>query len=462
LITPGIVVAAPRSGSGKTTVTLGLLRALARRGLRVVGAKCGPDYIDPAFHAAACGQPSFNLDSWAMPPSLLCSLIERAATRADIVVCEGVMGLFDGVPGKVGETGSTADIASIFGWPVLLVHDVSGQSATAAAIVKGCRDYDARVSIGGVLLNQTGSERHACLARAAIEAIGVPVLGTLPRSDTVKLPERHLGLVQASETPRLDALLNGVADFVEANVDLERLLALAGVATSHLSGREPSKEENLGQVVDTAIGRASVSSSPAAIAPPGQRIALARDQAFSFIYPHIMRGWRDAGAEIVPFSPLADQTLPADCDVCWLPGGYPELHAGRIAAACHFLDSLRSFSLTRPVHGECGGYMVLGQALIDASGLRHDMAGLLTIVTSFAHRKLQLGYRTVHLQAQSALGSIGERLKGHEFHYSTIAEPGTDEPLALVSDAYGGSPRLAGGRRGLVTGSFFHAIARQL
>jgi cobyrinic acid a,c-diamide synthase len=462
LIRPGIVVAAPRSGSGKTTVTLGLLRALARRGVRVVGAKCGPDYIDPAFHAAACGQPCYNLDSWAMPPPLLCSLIEHAATHADIVVCEGVMGLFDGVPGEVGKTGSTADIAAISDWPVLLVHDVSGQSATAAAIVKGCMDYDARISIAGVLLNRTGSERHACLAWAAIEAIGVPVLGTLPRSETVKLPERHLGLVQAAETPGLDALLNVVADFVETHVDLERILALAGVAASDRSGREPSKEENQDQLLDTAIGGAAVASSPAAIAPPGQRIALARDQAFSFIYPHIMRGWREAGAEIVAFSPLADQPLPPGCDVCWLPGGYPELHAGQIAAASHFLDSLRNFALTRPVHGECGGYMVLGQALIDASGTRHAMAGLLGIVTSFAQRKLQLGYRTVCLQTNGALGSFGERLKGHEFHYSTLAEPGTDEPLAVISDAYGGTSRLAGGRRELVTGSFFHAIARQL
>jgi cobyrinic acid a,c-diamide synthase len=461
LISPGIVIAAPRSGSGKTTVTLGLLRALARRGLRVVGAKCGPDYIDPAFHAAACGQPCFNLDSWAMPPSLLWSLVERTAKRADIVICEGVMGLFDGVPGEVGKTGSTADIASISGWPVLLVHDVSGQSATAAAIVKGCMVYDVRMSIGGVLLNRTGSERHVTLAGAAIEAIGVPVLGNLPRSEAVKLPERHLGLVQAEETPGIDDLLNVVADFVEAHVDLERILALAGVAASDRSGREPSKKRKQ-DLVDTAMGCAPVASSPAAIAPPGQRIALARDQAFSFIYPHIVRGWRDAGAEIVPFSPLADETPSADCDVCWLPGGYPELHAGRIAAASHFLDSLRNFCLTRPIHGECGGYMVLGQALIDASGQRHVMAGLLTIVTSFAQRKLQLGYRAVCLQAQGALGSIGDRLKGHEFHYSTIAEPGTDEPLALVSDAYGGAPRLAGGRRGLVTGSFFHAIARQI
>jgi cobyrinic acid a,c-diamide synthase len=464
LVGAGIVIAAPRSGSGKTTVTLGLLRALARRGLRAVGAKCGPDYIDPAFHAAACGRASCNLDSWAMPSSLLRSLVEQVASSADIVVCEGVMGLFDGVPAKAGHSGSTADIASISGWPIVLVHDVSGQSTTAAAIIKGCADYDPRICIGGVLLNRVGSDRHARLASAAIEALGIPVLGGLPRSDKANLPERHLGLVQAAETRGLDALLDVVADFVETHVDIERTLALAGVITSAPPVRTcaPSQVQCDEPTVDMAIGSGTIEPYPAAIAPPGQRIGLARDEAFSFIYPHVVRGWLDAGAEILPFSPLADQPPRPDCDVCWLPGGYPELHAGRIAAASNFLNGLRRFSATRPVHGECGGYMVLGQSLIDASGHRHPMAGLLSIVTSFAQRKLQLGYRKVRLQARGVLGSAGDRLKGHEFHYSTILEPGTDESFALVSDAYGGAPRPAGGRRGLVTGSFFHAIAREI
>jgi cobyrinic acid a,c-diamide synthase len=460
----GIVVGAPRSGAGKTTVTLGLLRALARRGSRAVGAKCGPDYIDPAFHAAACGQASCNLDSWAMPPPLLRSLVEKLAEDADLVVCEGAMGLFDGVPGEADHRGSTADIAAITGWPVLLVHDVSGQSATAAAIVKGCATYDPRIRLVGVVLNRVGSDRHARLAGMAIEALGIPVLGNLPRGDVAQLPERHLGLVQAAETSGLDARLDAMADFIEAHLDVERVLALAGapIHSPPTPARPPSQAGVNEHMESAATGNESEKPGLAAIAPPGQRIGLARDEAFSFIYTHVLRGWRDSGAEIVPFSPLANEPPPSDCDVCWLPGGYPELHASRIATASNFLEGLRRFSATKPVHGECGGYMVLGQALIDASGLRHTMAGLLSVVTSFAQRTVQLGYRKVRLLAGGVLGSAGDRLKGHEFHYSTIAEAGADEPFALVGDAYGSALLPSGGRRGLVTGSFFHAIARQM
>ena len=440
----GLVVAAPRSGSGKTTLTLGLMRALTRRGIAVAGAKCGPDYIDPAFHAAASGRASVNLDSWAMPKPLLRALAAEAERDADIVICEGLMGLFDGVPGETGATGSTADIAALCGWPVLLVLDVSGQSTTAAAIVKGFMSYDSRVKLGGVILNRVGSERHRRLVSEAIEQLGVPVLGSLPRSDKVRLPERHLGLVQAGETSGLDGVLEAMADFVAAHVDVEAVMRVAGLA-----GETKREAETT-----------AVTPVPIALPPPGRRIALARDQAFSFIYPHVLQGWRAAGAEIVPFSPLADEPPPSACDCCWLPGGYPELHAKRLAAASLFLEGLRGFARTRPVHGECGGYMVLGRTLVDASGASHAMAGLLSLVTSFARPKMQLGYRDARLLADTALGREGSRLKGHEFHYSTLLDPGADEPFALVADAHGGAPRPAGARRGLVSGSFFHAIAR--
>ena len=198
----------------------------------------------------------------------------------------------------------------------------------------------------------------------------------------------------------------------------------------------------------------------AVIAPPGRCIALARDEAFSFLYPHLMSGWRAAGAELRFFSPLADEPPPADCDVCWLPGGYPELHAGRLAAASRFREGLRRFALTRPVHGECGGYMALGAALTDASGATHEMAGLLGVETSFAKRKMTLGYRDATLEADCALGPAGARFRGHEFHYATIVALGDDAPFARVSDAYGATPERSGSRRGLVTGGFFHAIAR--
>ena len=346
------MIAAPRSGSGKTIVTLGLLRAFKRRGVEVVGLKSGPDYIDPAFHAAASGRDGVNLDSWAMAPELLTALAERAARGSALALCEASMGLFDGVPAERGRTGASADVAASLGMPVLLVIDVSGQAQSAAAIVKGCVSYDARLKVGGVIVNRVGSERHRRLVVEAIEALGVPVVGALPRDDKVTLPERHLGLVQAGETEALDARLEAIADFIEAHVDCSRVLALAG-----------------------ELNFAASVPAPAAVRPPGQRIALARDAAFSFIYPHLLQGWRAAGAEIVSFSPLADEPPPSDCDACWLPGGYPELHAGRLAAAARFREGLRRFAEKRPVHGECGGYMALGESLIDASGVPHRDGG---------------------------------------------------------------------------------------
>lgn len=429
----GLVIAAPRSGGGKTTLTLGLMRAFRLQGLRVAGLKCGPDYIDPAFHEVATGRKSFNVDSWAMQPNLIRALAAAATEDADILLCEGLMGLFDGVPGEVGHTGATADIAAAFSWPVLLVLDVSGQSQSAGAIALGCAHFDPRIRIGGVVLNRIGSTRHERLATAAIESAGLKVLGALPRETEIVLPERHLGLVQAAETRGLDSLLEKLGKFVAANVDLEKIIGAA-------------KENN--NVKSIAM-----------IKPPGQRIAVAYDEAFSFLYPHLAETWRQSGAELVLFSPLADEAPPADCDMCWLPGGYPELHAERIAHATNFLAGVRRFATSKPVHGECGGYMVLGKAIIDAEGRGHRMLGLLDLVTSFAKRRMTLGYREALLLSDCALGHRGSRWRGHEFHYATILETGEDAPFAQLSDAYGSEPTLAGGRRGCVTGSFFHLIA---
>jgi len=432
---PGLMIAAPRSGSGKTTLTLGLLRALTRAGLTVGSAKCGPDYIDGAFHRVATGQSSTNLDSWAMPPALMVGLAAEIGTGCDLVICEALMGLFDGVPGPPGRTGSSADVAAALGWPVLLVLDASGQSQSAAAIVKGCATYDPRIRIAGVVLNRLGSPRHARLAGDAIAALGIPVVGTLPRSDAIALPERHLGLVQAGETGDLEQRLDAMADFVSANADIGAIRALA------------------------MAGDAQTGGTGQALKPPGQRIAVARDDAFSFLYPHILQGWRDQGAEIGFFSPLADEAPGEDADACWLPGGYPELHAGRLATASHFRDRLRRFAQGRPVHGECGGYMVLGKTLTDAQGAVHPMTGLLDVLTSFAKRKLHLGYREATLIDPTSLGPAGTRLRGHEFHYASITDQGGDAPLAMVVDAYGSEPVPTGSRRGMVSGSFFHVIA---
>jgi cobyrinic acid a,c-diamide synthase len=401
----------------------------------VQAAKAGPDYIDPAFHQAATGRKSVNLDSWAMRPSLLDALVVEAASRADMLVIEGVMGLFDGIDAAAGRTGSTADLAARFVLPVLLVIDVSGQSQSAAALLRGFVTHDPEVKIGGVVLNRVGSERHRKFVADAIAASGIPVLGSVPRDEMIALPERHLGLVQAGEHGDLAERLDRLAAIAETHLDLDRILRLA--VPPHLAEAKQAT----------------------ALPPPGSRIALAQDAAFTFVYPHVLDGWRRAGAEIVAFSPLADEPPPKDCDSCWLPGGYPELHAGRLAGAHKFRDGLARFAATRPVHGECGGYMVLGEVLEDADGISHPMAGLLGHATSFARRKLHLGYREATLLADSPIGRAGSRLRGHEFHYAALVATCNDEPLVELADGQGQRLGTSGSWRGHVTGTFFHAIA---
>jgi cobyrinic acid a,c-diamide synthase len=436
----GLIVAAPRSGSGKTTVTLALLAALARRGIAVRAAKAGPDYIDAAFHAAATGTQGLNLDSWAMSPALLDSLAIAAASDAELLVIEGVMGLFDGIAGLPGRCGTTADLAARFALPVLLVLDVAGQAQTAAAVVRGLASHDPAVRVAGVVLNRVGSERHCVLVADAIAALGVPILGVVPRNETLALPERHLGLVQAGEHADLAARLERLAAMAERHLDLDAVIASAA---------------------PLAISAAATALPlvPPALPPPGQRIALASDAAFTFVYPHILAGWRRAGANVIPFSPLADEPPPESCDSCWLPGGYPELHAPALAAARRFRLGLAQFASTRAVHGECGGYMVLGEGLEDADGVRHAMTGLLGHATSFAQRKLHLGYREARLLADAPIGPPGTILRGHEFHYAALIAAGNDEPLADLADGQGQPLGKCGGRRGRVTGAFFHAIA---
>lgn len=426
---PGLLVSAPRSGAGKTTVMLGLLRCLAEDGVKVRPYKCGPDYIDPAFHRAACGEASRNLDSWAMGPGVLA---DQLGLPGEMAVAEGSMGLFDGVA-RAGASGNgaTADIAALTGWPVVVVMDVSGHAQTVAALALGLRHFRPDVQVAGVILNRVASPRHERLCRLALDGAGIPVFGALPRRGDLTLPERHLGLVQAVEHPDLDAAIAAYAAFLRAHVDLAALRALA-------AGGRPLQP-------------------PRRIRPPAQRIALAQDEAFSFIYPHLLAAWRAAGAEILPFSPLADQP-PPDADCCWLPGGYPELHAGRLAGAQNFLAGLRRFAENRPVHGECGGYMVLGESLTDADGKLHRMAGLLGLETSYASRRMHLGYRRARLLSAVPGHGPGQSLLGHEFHYSTIVSQ-PDAPLAEVTDAEGNAVPETGSRRGNVTGTFFHLIA---
>lgn len=431
----GFIVAAARSGAGKTTIASGIIRALARRGRTVQPFKCGPDYIDPAFHTAATGRPSFNLDTWAMAPATLAGLIGRHT--ADLVVVEGVMGLFDGVASQ-GQTarGQTADLAALTGWPIVLVLDVSGQAETAAAIAAGLARYRTDIEVAGVILNRVASPRHLGTIAPALRREGVTLFGAIGMDRRFVLPERHLGLVQAVEMPDIVRRLDALADAAEGALDLDALEASA----------RPRR-----------IGTVAPGSG---LPPPGQRIALAQDRAFSFMYPHLGEGWRGAGAEIIPFSPLADEAPDAKADAVWLPGGYPELHAGVLAGAGRFAAGMRALAAKAvPIHGECGGYMVLGRGLEAADGQRHAMLGLLQVETSFARRRLHLGYRRARLLTDSVLGAAGTEVAGHEFHYASIVSAG-DDPLVDCRDATGASVPEAGARRGAVSGTFFHAIDR--
>ena len=432
----GLIIAAPSSGSGKTVLTLGLLRHLTREGRQIASAKAGPDYIDPAFHAAATGKPCYNLDPWAMRPSLL----SRAASLGGdekTLICEGVMGLFDGA---LMEQGSTADLAQITGWPVVLIIDAQAQGASAGAVLRGFATHRPGFSPAGVVFNRIGGDRHmAVLAEAAaLAAPDVRVLGFVPRAAELSLPDRHLGLVQAVEHGNLENFLDCAADLVARHIDFDALLGLA----------LPQKPEQ----------GAAVQPLP----PLGQRIAIADDPAYAFRYPLTLEGWRAQGAELSFFSPLADEAPATDADAVYLPGGYPELHGGRLAAAGCFMDGLRQTAgRGAALFGECGGYMTLGQGLIDADGQRHAMAGLLGLETSFAKRKLHLGYRQATLATDAVLGQTGHQFRGHEFHYATVLSETGGEPLFTCRNAGGDDLGSAGLVQGRVMGSFVHLIDRR-
>lgn len=442
----GAVVSAPASHSGKTTVTLGVLRALKTRGTRVAGFKVGPDYIDPAYHEAASGRPCFNLDTWAMPPPTVLSTIARGGEGADLCLAEGAMGLFDGAIGIRDHRtdGSTASLAAVTGWPVLLVVPVRGVGSSVAALVDGFARHRPDVRVAGVILNRVGSARHETLLREAIRETTphIRVLGALPERADLRLPERHLGLVQAREHPALDRYLEDAADFIADHLDLEALLEVTSSLTqSNGSPKSPAPVSGLLPVF-------------------GQHIAVARDDAFAFAYPALLESWRGKGTEITFFSPLADEAPGPRCDAIYLPGGYPELQAGRLSQATTFLSALRKAAdRGLPVYGECGGYMVLGKSLTDGNGTEHPMADLLPMKTCFQNRQRRLGYRQAVLTGSCWLGSEGRVFRGHEFHYATERESASDEALFHLAAADGTPLGFAGHRRGTVCGSFIHLLS---
>jgi cobyrinic acid a,c-diamide synthase len=435
----GLILAAPASGSGKTLIVAGLLSHMRDRGIRVAAAKAGPDYIDPTFHALASGRRCLNLDPWAMRRETLAGLVAQLESDAELVLCEGVMGLFDGT-GADGTAGSTAELARLTGWPVVLVVDARGQGASAAALVAGFARHEPAVPLAGVIFNRVGSARHReILERSQARHLpDLPCLGVLSADPQLSLPKRHLGLVPAEERPASEVVIARAGAAVATGIDIDRLTELA----------RPSR----------MTGNAWLVPLP----PLGQHIAVAHDDAFLFAYPAVLDGWRRQGAALSFFSPLADQAPEPEADAIYLPGGYPELHAGRLAAAERCLAGLRrAAGAGGAIYGECGGYMLLGDSLTDADGATHRMAGLLPLATSFGERRLHLGYRSARLLADTPLGPRNACFRGHEFHYATTVRAGDAEPLFALADSWGTDLGASGLRRSSVFGSFIHLIDRE-
>lgn len=418
-----LVLSAPNSGSGKTILATGLMRALGSRGISVQGAKSGPDYIDGGFHEAATGKPSMNLDAFAMSTNRIKSLI----CDSGLTVIEGAMGLFDGAPPD--GAGSTADLAARLGLPVILVINASRMAQSVAPLASGFASHSPKTRVAGVILGQTGSERHEEILKSSLRASGIPVFGCVRRSKSLALPSRHLGLVQSRECAGLEALIEAAAKAVLESIDMEALL----------------------QAAMPVAGAGCSASQPAP--PPAQRIAVAEDEAFGFLYPHMLRDWRRAGAELSFFSPLDDQCPDSRAELIYLPGGYPELHAGRLSQAERFRRSMRKMAGSALIYGECGGYMALGKGLVDAQGKRHEMLGLLELETSFAKRRLHLGYRRLDPVA----GPWTRPCVGHEFHYATTVSA-RGSPMFKAADAEGKPLPDQGLVSGRVSGSFAHII----
>lgn len=422
----GFVIAAPQSGSGKTMVTLGLCRAFADRGLGVAPAKIGPDYIDPAFLALAAGETCINLDPWAMEAETLRGLAANHADGADMFIVEGVMGLFDGAADGAG---STADAAAALGLPVILVVDCGHMAQSLAALVTGFANFRADVQVAGVVLNKVASDRHEHMLRQALDGVGMLCLGAVRRNSGFAVSSRHLGLTLPGEIDAVELRIAEAANTMAKALDLDALQKIA----MPLCDAEPATP----------------------LPPLGQHMAIARDAAFAFIYDHHLRGWREAGAELSFFSPLADEAPDEHADAVFLPGGYPELHGPALAVAGTFKQALANAKDRGAlIYGECGGFMVLGQCLTDKAGNSHQMAGLLPLESHIDQPKRVLGYR--QLAHKSAL-PWPHHLKGHEFHYST-ASPTNLPPLFEATDALGVHLPALGAVDGRVMGSYAHVI----
>jgi cobyrinic acid a,c-diamide synthase len=414
------------------------MAAFRRRGLAVAPFKVGPDFIDPGHHARITGAVSRNLDGWMLPRSYNMAGFARASAGADVAVIEGVMGLFDGYDGR-SEAGSTAEMAKWTGVPVVLVVDARSMARSAAALVHGFERFDPDLDFAGVIFNNVGSRRHLDYLREALEGrVKMPCLGGIPRDDAVAIPERHLGLVTREEHEASPDTVRRLADLVEHHVDLDALLDRLPPIT----------------------GPAETPSAPAAAAPPAVRLGMAADKAFCFYYQDNLDLLAARGAEIVPFSPISDPSLPEDLDGLYFGGGYPELFAGPLAGNAALRRRIREQSLAgMPIYGECGGFMYLGREIRDTEGQSHPMVGCFPFATRMYPRLRSLGYREVSLAADTVIGPAGTTLRGHEFHYSgldDIVETGKWQSVYAISDRTGRPRTQEGYQTRRTLGSYVH------
>lgn len=419
-----LVISGIGSGVGKTTVSTGLMAALRRGGTKVGSAKVGPDFIDPSYHSVATGRSGRSLDAWLSGEELLAPLAASAGEGVEVLVVEGVMGMFDG-SGQPDVDGSTADVARRLEAPVILVVDVWTMSGSVAAIVHGFKSFDPDVHVAGVVLNRVASDGHATLCAEAVEALGIPVLGVIPNQPGLTWRERHLGLVPVAEDPdRVRSEVERIGAIVEAHCDLDRLVNVARSASRRSVGALPSARQ-------MGVGRIAVASGP----------------AFSFVYPENMSLFRQAGAELVPFDPMIDQSLPDDCDALYAGGGFPEVFATALSENRPLRESVReSLRAGMVAWAECGGLLWLSESLDDA-----PMIGAVPAKARMSDR-LTIGYRTATSRVESPLGPPGTELRGHEFHHSVLEPPG--EALEIGA-------RFGAGRAGYASSTVFASYLHQ-
>lgn len=440
---PTLVIAGTHSGAGKTSVTLALARALARRGLKAQTFKVGPDFLDPTYLALASGRPCYSLDGWMAGPDHCRRLFERTTTDADCALVEGVMGLFDGADAQSDE-GSTSEIAGLLNAPVILVVNVHGMGRSIAALVKGYTTFQANLRFTGVVANRCGSKRHAELLFDSLKAAGLPpLLGAIPRGAFPELASRHLGLVTADRGRLPESLLDALADALEQNLSLERLFP--GIFVKRTRAVAPRNPGGRGDAPDSrkaplSPGQAAGKRAepPAATPTLGRpesdradgplRLGVARDAAFHFYYEDLFDLLRAAGCEILFFSPLDDHRLPERLAGLYLGGGYPELHAERLSGNGEMLAAIRAYADSgRPLYAECGGLMVLSQG-VEADGRFYPFAGILPVRTRMLTGRKALGYVEVTLMEDSLWGHRGDVLRGHEFHYSEMIDDPISDP----------------------------------